>query len=141
LLGFAVGSTRSPRWRRQPTSAVEWKFSDTGPNRLWVADITYVWTISGFCYVAFIIDVFSRRIVGWRVSKSLRTDLALDALEMAIWSRQHQDLSGSCITATEACTSPSAIQSALPTKAPSPRSARRETASTVRRIRASLGRV
>jgi len=52
-----------------------------------------VWTVSGFCYVSFITDAFSRRIVGWRVSKSLRTDLALDALEMAIFTRRGDDLS------------------------------------------------
>ena len=53
-----------------------------------MADLTYVWTNSGFCYVAFVTDAFSRMIVGWRVSTSLRADLALDALEMAIWSRK-----------------------------------------------------
>lgn len=58
------------------------------PNQLWVADITFVATWSGFVYVAFVIDVFSRSIVGWRVSHSLRTDLVLDALEQAIWARQ-----------------------------------------------------
>src|SRR5207248_9163983 len=58
-----------------------------GPNRLWVADLTYVATWAGFAYTAFIIDVYSRLIVGWRVSSSLRADLALDALEMAIWRR------------------------------------------------------
>jgi putative transposase len=58
------------------------------------ADLTYVSTWSGFVYVAFVIDVFSRFIVGWRVSNSLHADLALDALEMAIWRRQRQDLSG-----------------------------------------------
>jgi putative transposase len=64
------------------------------PNRLWLADITYVSTWSGFCYTAFVIDAFSRRIVGWRVSSSLRAELALDALEMAIWSRRTADLAG-----------------------------------------------
>jgi len=59
-----------------------------------VADRTYVWTRAGFCYAAFVIDAFSRRIVGWRVSSSMRTDLALDALEMAIWSRGDRDLAG-----------------------------------------------
>ena len=54
---------------------------------MWVADITYVATWNGFVYVAFVTDVFSRRIVGWRVSRSLRSDLALDALEMALWAR------------------------------------------------------
>jgi transposase InsO family protein len=58
------------------------------PNQLWVADITYVATWTGFVYVAFVVDVFSRAIVGWRVSSSLRSDLALDALEQALWARQ-----------------------------------------------------
>jgi len=57
------------------------------PNQLWVADLTYVATWRGFVYVAFVIDVFARRIVGWRASRSLRTDLALDALEQAIFDR------------------------------------------------------
>jgi transposase InsO family protein len=65
------------------------KFIADGPNRLWVADLTYVATWSGFVYVAFIIDVFSRMIVGWRVSRSLRSDLALDALEQALYARRH----------------------------------------------------
>ena len=57
------------------------------PNQLWVADLTYVATWRGFVYVAFVIDVFSRRIVGWRASTSLRSDLALDALEQALYDR------------------------------------------------------
>jgi putative transposase len=73
---------------------VERNFTAAAPNRMWVADLTYVSTWSGFVYVAFVIDVFSRFIVGWRVSNSLHADLALDALEMAIWRRQRQDLSG-----------------------------------------------
>ena len=73
---------------------VERNFTAAAPNRLWVADLTYVSTWSGFVYVAFVIDVFSRFIVGWRVSNSLHADLALDALEMAIWRRQRQDLTG-----------------------------------------------
>ena len=81
---------RSPR----PADLVERNFRAPAPNRLWVADLTYVATWQGFCYVAFIIDVFSRMIVGWRVSTSLRSDLALDALEMAVWSRKEADLSG-----------------------------------------------
>ena len=60
----------------------------TRPNRLWVADLTFVAAWSGFVYVAFVVDVFARRIVGWRVSGSLRTTaLVLDALEQALWSR------------------------------------------------------
>lgn len=72
----------------RPADLVERRFAATRPNQLWVADITYVATWSGFAYTAFVIDVFSRRIVGWRVATTLRASLALDALEMAIWSRQ-----------------------------------------------------
>ena len=67
---------------------VDRDFTATAPNQLWVADITYCRTFAGWVYAAFVIDVFSRRVVGWQLSKSLRTDLALDALEMAIWTRQ-----------------------------------------------------
>lgn len=75
----------------RPADLVERNFTADAPNRLWVSDLTYVWTIQGFCYVAFVIDAFSRMIVGWKVSTSLRTDLALDALEMAIWRRHDVD--------------------------------------------------
>ena len=71
----------------QPADRVNWQFAANRPNRLWVADISFVATWSGFVYVAFVVDVFARRIVGWRVSGSLRTDLVLDALEQALWSR------------------------------------------------------
>lgn len=72
----------------RPRDLVDRQFAAAAPNRLWVADLTYVRTWSGFVYVAFVTDVFSRRIVGWQASRSLKTDLALDALEQAIWSRQ-----------------------------------------------------
>jgi putative transposase len=72
----------------RPADLVERDFSATRPNQLWVADLTYVATWSGFVYVAFVVDAFSRFIVGWQASRSLRTDLALDALEMAIWARR-----------------------------------------------------
>jgi putative transposase len=71
----------------RPADLVERDFSATRPNQLWVADLTYVRTWSGFCYAAFIIDVYSRLLVGWQLASHLRTDLALDALEMAIWRR------------------------------------------------------
>ncbi len=71
----------------RPPDLVERDFSATRPNALWVGDLTYVATWRGFVYVAFVIDVFSRKIVGWRVTNSLRTDIALDALEQALWSR------------------------------------------------------
>ena len=75
---------------------VKRKFTATGPHQLWVADITYCRTFAGWVYAAFVTDVFSRRVVGWQLSKNLRTDLALDALEMGIWTRQHaeRDVSG-----------------------------------------------
>ena len=67
---------------------VDRHFVATRPNQLWVSDFTYVATWRGFVYVAFVIDVFARRIVGWRVSTSLRTDFVLDALEQAIYDRR-----------------------------------------------------
>ena len=71
----------------RPLDLVQRQFTADRPNQLWVADITYVATWSGFVYVAFVIDVFSRWIVGWRVLKSMQTDLVLDALEQALWAR------------------------------------------------------
>lgn len=71
-----------------PGDLVERNFRVGRPNELWVTDLTYVATWRGFVYVAFVIDAYARRIVGWRVSSSLRTDLALDALEQAICERQ-----------------------------------------------------
>jgi putative transposase len=71
----------------RPADLVERDFTATRPNQLWVADLTYVRTWSGFVYAAFVIDAFSRMIVGWQLASHLRTDLALDALEMAIWRR------------------------------------------------------
>jgi transposase InsO family protein len=68
------------------------QFTATRPNQLWVADFTYVATWRGFVYVAFVIDVFARRIVGWRVSASLATDFVLDALEQAIYDRCGADV-------------------------------------------------
>ena len=75
----------------RPADLVERHFTPTRPNQLWVSDFTYVATWSGFVYVAFVIDVFSRRIVGWRAAASMRTDLALDALEQAIYERCDAD--------------------------------------------------
>jgi putative transposase len=78
----------------RPADLVERDFTAPAPNRLWVADLTYVATWAGFAYVAFVIDAFSRMIVGWRVATSLRAELALDALEMAVWARQDAALDG-----------------------------------------------
>jgi putative transposase len=78
----------------RPADLVDRQFRATAPNQMWIADITYVATWSGFAYVAFVTDVFARRILGWRVANHLRADLALDALEMAIWTRQGETLAG-----------------------------------------------
>jgi putative transposase len=93
---------KSPRTTRpaadtgRPGDLVKRDFTATGPNQLWVADITYVRTAARWVYAAFVLDVFSRMIVGWQVATSLYTDLALDALQMAIWCREARgaDLSG-----------------------------------------------
>jgi putative transposase len=98
LCGVERGKKKRTTWpdevNPQPADLVQGNFTAAAPNVLWVADLTYVSTWSGFVYVAFVIDVFSRSIVGWRVSNSLHADLALDALEMAIWRRQRHDLTG-----------------------------------------------
>lgn len=95
-LGIAGVSARRKRPRttvpagpgqERPSDLLERDFSAPAPNRRWVADITYVDTAGGFVYTAFILDLFSRMIVGWQVSDTLRAELALDALEMALWSR------------------------------------------------------
>ncbi len=71
----------------RPADLVNRQFVAERPDQLWVADITFVAAWTGFVYVAFVIDVFSRRIVGWRVASSMKTDLVLDALEQALWAR------------------------------------------------------
>ena len=94
------GCTRGRMWIRttvgddtleRPPDLVKRRFAAATPNVLWVADLTYVKTTTGWVYVAFIIDVFSRMIVGWQASRSLRTDLAIDALEMAMYNRGRTD--------------------------------------------------
>jgi transposase InsO family protein len=101
-MGLA-GAVRGRAWTTttQPGPAadrrrdlVERNFTATRPNQLWVSDFTYVATWRGFVYVAFVIDVFARRIVGWRVSSSLVTDFVLDALEQAIYDRAAQKTDG-----------------------------------------------
>ena len=94
-MGLA-GAVRGRAWKittqsqpalERPADLVDRTFVATRPNQLWVSDFTYVATWAGFVYVAFVIDVFARRIVGWRVSSSMRTDFVLDALEQAIYAR------------------------------------------------------
>jgi putative transposase len=91
-----VGTRRGKAWRTtipdlaaaRPADLVNRTFAATAPNRLWVADFTYCSTWSGTAFTAFVIDVFSKRIVGWRTAATMGTDLPLDALEMALWSRK-----------------------------------------------------
>jgi putative transposase len=84
-------TTRGDETTARPADLVQRAFTATHPNQLWVADLTYVATWRGFVYVAFVIDVFARRIVGWRVDTTLRSDLALDALEQALHARPNRD--------------------------------------------------
>lgn len=86
--GRVPRTTLAAERAHRPEDLVRRRFVADEPNQLWVADITYVATRAGFAYVAFVTDVFSRAIVGWRVSKSLRSDLALDALEQALHGRR-----------------------------------------------------
>jgi len=97
------GARRGRQWKRttigddtleRPADLVDRQFVAEGPNRLWVADLTYVKTHTGWVYVAFVVDVFSRYVVGWQTSTSLRSDLAIDALEMAIHGRKEAGLDG-----------------------------------------------
>jgi putative transposase len=89
-------TTHADDRQHRPADLVERRFRAPAPNRLWVADLTYVKTHTGWVYVAFIIDVYSRMVVGWQASRSLRSDLAIDALQMAVWNRQRggADLTG-----------------------------------------------
>lgn len=86
--GKGVRTTIPDTSAQQPQDRVNRQFKADRPNQLWVSDFTYVSTWAGFVYVAFVIDVFARRIVGWRVSRSMRTDFVLDALEQALYARQ-----------------------------------------------------
>ena len=84
--GKAYKTTVPDDAAERPTDLEQRQFQADRPNQLWVADFTYVATWAGVVFVAFVIDVFARRIVGWRVASSMRTDLVLDALEQALWS-------------------------------------------------------
>jgi transposase InsO family protein len=86
--GKRVFTTTPDETAPRPDDLVQRGFTAPAPNRLWVADLTYVRTWAGFVYVAFVFDVFSRFICGWQAASHLRTDLALDALEMALWQRK-----------------------------------------------------
>ena len=89
--GARCRTTISADSQDRPSDLVNRQFVAERPNQLWVADITFVATWSGFVYVAFVVDVYARAIVGWKISRSLKTELVLDALEQAIWARKETD--------------------------------------------------
>ena len=88
MRGRRRGTTRQSKRAASAEDLVKRKFAATKVDRVWVADITYVATREGFLYLAFILDVHSRRIVGWAMESHLRTELVLDALQMAVWRRK-----------------------------------------------------
>jgi transposase InsO family protein len=99
ICGASPGRKRPPTTlpgdpEDRPSDLLERCFDAAAPNRRWVADITYVTTVAGWVYTAFVMDLFARTILGWQVADHLRSDLALDALEMAIWARRDEDLGG-----------------------------------------------
>jgi putative transposase len=96
------GIRRGKKWKTtvadpaaaRPTDLVGRRFNPTRPNALWVADFTYVPTWAGVVYVAFVIDAYARRILGWRAAMSMRTQLVLDALDQAVWVRRRDGVTG-----------------------------------------------
>jgi putative transposase len=77
----------------RPPDLVQPQFGPSAPNRLWVADLTYVSTWSGWAYVAFVVDAYARRILGWRVAATMNTAMVLDSIEQAIWTRRREGIS------------------------------------------------
>lgn len=88
--GKARRTTIADPCAARPADLVQRQFGPSAPNRLWVADLTYASTWSGFAYVAFVVDAYARRILGWRVASTMATSMVLDAIEQAIWTRQQE---------------------------------------------------
>ena len=88
--GEAKRTTLADPTAARPADLVSRQFGPAAPNRLWVADLTYVSTWSGFAYVAFVTDAYARRILGWRVAATMATSMVLDSIEQAIWTRQRE---------------------------------------------------
>ncbi len=88
--GKARRTTIADPCAARPADLVQRQFGPPAPNRLWVADLTYVSTWSGVAYVAFVVDAYARRILGWRVASTMATSMVLDAIEQAIWTRQQE---------------------------------------------------
>ena len=132
MRGKVVRTTITDATAPCPLDRVNRQFKADRPNQLWVSDFTYVSTWQGWLYVAFVIDVFARRIVGWRVSSSMHTDFVLDALEQALYARQPERADGSdpSLAIEDRNTSPFATASGWPKLASSRRWAARATATT-----------
>jgi putative transposase len=125
-------TTRSDPTAPRPADLVKRDFTATAPNQLWVTDLTYVPTWAGVAYVCFIVDAFSRMIVGWRVASHMRTGMVLDALEMARWARGTQ-LEGLSVTPMPAASSRASVTANdSPSSARSHPSVRLATATTTR---------
>ena len=90
--GKATTTTIADPGAARPADLVGRRFGPVAPNRLWVADLTYVLTWSGFAYVAFVTDAYARRILGWRVASTMATTMVLDSIEQAIWTRQRDGI-------------------------------------------------
>jgi putative transposase len=90
IRGKARKTTIADPTAARPADLVQRRFAPSAPNRLWVADLTYVSTWSGFAYAAFVVDSYARRILGWRVASTMATSMVLDAIEQAIWTRQQE---------------------------------------------------
>ena len=143
--GKATKTTIADPTAARAADLVGRRFGPPAPNRLWVADLTYVSTWSGFAYVAFVTDAYARRILGWRVAATMTTSMVLDSIEHAIWTRQQEGvliskmlstiriedlsirLSGSASGSPRPASSPRSGQSAAPMTMRSPR---RSTACT-----------
>lgn len=91
--GKARRTTIADSAAARPADLVSRQFAPPAPNRLWVADLTYVSTWSGFAYVSFVIDAYARRILGWRVAATMATTMVLDSIEQAIWTRTQEGVS------------------------------------------------
>ena len=90
--GKAIATTIADAGAVRPADLVGRRFGPVAPNRLWVADLTYVSTWSGFAYVAFVTDAYARRILGWRVASTMATTMVLDSIEQAIWTRERDGI-------------------------------------------------
>ncbi len=142
--GKARKTTIADPTAARPADLVGRRFGPTTPNRLWVADLTYVSTWSGFAYVALVTDAYARRILGWRVAATMATSMVLDAIEHAIWTRQQEGVTdfNDVVHHTDRGSQPNTPRSDSPNAPPrqvsSPRSKRSAAPMTMRSPRRSM---